>query len=232
MQEGFVEGYAVTRPIKATYVAGEGVTGVRKRIRAWRQRHGYEGTLDLLIVPNMPRLSQKDAVDALIATIKTRMRSCDLVVFDTLGRAAAGLNISAAPDVQLIVEAAEYIMRSLDCGVTFIHHTGKDRERGALGSEMVIANADLVERIDLVGQSYGHRVIKSACVKLKDSELRPDILFKGTTEELGRDYRGRIIDSLVLTRLDATPEARQFGGAAAGVPGQQYKCPCLRLQPR
>lgn len=195
-----LEGYKVARPLRTAFVAGEGARGLKRRIRAWKKRHDVTEDLAVLVIPEMPRFAVRADVEKLVRTIEAKLGGADLVIVDTAMRAAAGLNLSLPADSQILLDAFDRVRRSLGCTVTFVHHTGKDRERGALGAENLLAGVDMADLVELKETSQGPRVIKITNKKMKDEDKRPPIYMDATRENLGNDVDNRPVSSLVLDR--------------------------------
>lgn len=65
-----------------------------------------------------------------------------LIVFDTLARSIGLLDENCAASMTQVVQAAEWIARSLNTHVMLVHHTGKDADRGGRGSSALRAAVD------------------------------------------------------------------------------------------
>lgn len=196
-----LEGFKIARPLRTVIVAGEGARGIKRRIAAWAKRYGIATKdLPILVVPVMPRFALGSDVGKLIRTIKVKLPNPDHVVVDTAMWAAAGLNLNLPADSQTLLSSFKQVMQALDCSLTFVHHTGKDRSSGQLGAENLRAGVDIVDCSELVERSAGRRKIKHTNQKMKDAELRRRVDFEAYPETLWKDEDGRPVSSLVLRR--------------------------------
>ena len=161
------------RPGLVIYIAGEGVGGLRKRLKAWNQAHKNEPGLGLRIVPLPIGLLDEDEIQALIQTIQQIKNDLDvrLVVFDTVARCMAG-DENSAQDMGLAIKAMDKIRETFKCAVMPNHHSGKDRDRGARGSTALIGAVDVSLRVDRQDD-----ILLLSTEKQKDAEAQEQVVF-------------------------------------------------------
>ncbi|MBQ4853223.1 AAA family ATPase [Rhodanobacter sp. B2A1Ga4] len=144
------------------YLAGEGRTGLRKRIAAWEKYNGIpiEGA-PLYLADGLPFLCDDYAASDVIESIKAIAdeiffeSGCDpeLIVIDTVARAMGGANENSSEDMGRFVRSLDVLRAAWKSTILTVHHTGldpnsQDRARGssayraALDSEMVIKPGD------------------------------------------------------------------------------------------
>ena len=127
------------KPVKqcgVLYVAGEGVRGLGRRIRAWMKQNNMEGVdLPFRLLPASVNLTDPAQVAKLVRTAKeaARVEGCliGLTFIDTVARAIPGADENSAQDMGRFVAAVEVIKTENGGTVVGIHHSGKDVERGA-----------------------------------------------------------------------------------------------------
>ncbi|MEP9348806.1 AAA family ATPase [Xanthobacter sp. KR7-225] len=188
------------------YVSGEGGSGMRQRMKAWRQERAGEAGRPFVLVPSSVNLfDDEDGVETLIADVKQHAGlMCEplrLVVLDTLSRMIGSGDEDKARDINLVVQRAERMQRELGCHVLVVHHSGKDRERGARGSNALLGAVDAA--IEISRHETG--LCEGKIAKVKDGgdiapftyELRPSVL--------GVDEEGDDITSCVVSPADASP---------------------------
>lgn len=203
-----IEGFKVSRQLRTVIIAGEGASGIKRRVAAWAKRNGIlTDDLPVLIIPVMPRFRDDGDLNKLIRTIKNRLPNPDYVIVDTAMWAAAGLNLNLPADSQLLLSSFKEVMLKLNCSLNFVHHTGKDKKLGALGAENLKASVDVVDYVELKEKSRGRRKISVANQKMKDGELRDQIHMEAYAETLGTDEDGRPFSSLVLRRCHGSATA-------------------------
>jgi putative DNA primase/helicase len=70
-----------------------------------------------------------------------------MVIFDTLSRSIPGGDENKAEDMTMTVKAADYLRDRFGAATVYVHHSGKDPEKGARGHSALFAAADLVLRV-------------------------------------------------------------------------------------
>lgn len=140
------------------YIAGEGRTGLRKRLAGWEQANGIPlGGAPLFIADSLPPLCDEYVMAGIcevIAEIAEQTffeAGCDpaLVVVDTVARGLAGFDENSAADMGKFIRSLDWLRGRWGCCVLAVHHTGhgdaaQDRARGssafraALDAEFVV----------------------------------------------------------------------------------------------
>ena len=129
------------------YIAGEGVGGLGKRVKAWCQSRGVEGDAPFFVLPTAVRFREQDEVEKLMRTISSFGQQFTLVVVDTVARALLGGDENSATDAGLFVAACDAIGAHAGCAVWGIHHSGKDATRGMRGSSSLLGAVSTSIRI-------------------------------------------------------------------------------------
>lgn len=136
------------------YVAAEGGHSIRKRIAALNGRLGAREGISFVIEP--VNLLRADAdlgpvVDAARAAgnvaksfyEKSGWRGgCGLIVIDTLSRAMAGGDENSSVDMGAMVKHLDAVRAATGAHVMAVHHSGKDRAKGARGHSLLRAATD------------------------------------------------------------------------------------------
>jgi hypothetical protein len=134
------------------YVAGEGVRGMGRRVRAWLRHHGMEGVdLPFRLLPASVNLNDPEQLARLVrtavATAAAEGTPIAMVVIDTVARAIPGADENSAQDMGRFVAAIEQIKSQVACHVHGVHHSGKDPDRGARGSSALLGAVDTMIRV-------------------------------------------------------------------------------------
>lgn len=146
------QGKAV-RQGKVLYVAGEGVRGIARRVKAWCNKHGVEPeSIPFRLLPASVDLSKPDNVHKLIRTAIAQMEEdgecVALVVLDTVARSIPGLDENSAQEMGLFVNAVEQVKTGVkSCHLLGVHHSGKDETRGARGSNALLGAVDTMVKV-------------------------------------------------------------------------------------
>lgn len=137
---------------KVLYVAGEGVRGIARRIKAWCLRYEVDPSeLPFRLLAASINLSQPEVVKKLIRTAVAQMEEdgecVALVVIDTVARSIPGLDENSAQEMGTFVSAVEKIKLGIGSHLLGVHHSGKDETRGARGSNALLGAVDTMVRV-------------------------------------------------------------------------------------
>ncbi|WP_288813033.1 helicase RepA family protein [uncultured Gordonia sp.] len=126
------QGHAAERGT-VVYLAGEGDTGLPKRILAWEQANNRGVKAPVKVFPRPAALHKPDDAETKAMVESIIRRKPDLVVIDTLARYTPGMNENSAEDMGLFVQVASRIKDETGACVVIVHHTTKDdgTERGS-----------------------------------------------------------------------------------------------------
>ena len=178
------------------YVAGEGVRGMGRRVRAWLRHHSMDGVdLPFRLLPASVNLTDPEQLAKLIRTAiaaaAAEGTTIALVVIDTVARAIPGADENSAQDMGRLVAAVEHIKAAVTCHVHGVHHSGKDPDRGARGSSALLGAVDTMVRVTRDGDSLTVTVEKQ-----KDDEEAEPIALQIERVDLSHDLV--VENSLVL----------------------------------
>lgn len=124
---------------RVAYVAAEGGRGIRKRIAALKSRKGSTDAFFLLASPIDLRRPDADLKPLLHALTDLKP---SIVVLDTLSRVMAGGDENSSVDMGILVKHFDAIRAATEAHLLVIHHTGKDKARGARGHSLLRAATD------------------------------------------------------------------------------------------
>lgn len=126
------------------YIAGEGVSGLHKRVEAWLDYHKKTCPKNFIVIPQPYDLMSIDGVNAVIDIIKKDL-GCNpaLVVVDTVFRNMNG-NICSPQDAQIFVSGCDIIKRAFNTAVLVLHHTGKDATKKEVGTQNIRQSSENV----------------------------------------------------------------------------------------
>ena len=128
----------------ALYVAAEDGSGVLKRAQALREKHGATASASgLLFLPAPVNLRAAEVdLPGLVAAIRALPERPGLIVIDTLSRAMAGGDENSSVDMGALVKNLDRLRAATSAHVLVVHHTGKDKARGARGHSLLRAATD------------------------------------------------------------------------------------------
>lgn len=134
------------------YVAGEGIHGIRDRVKAWAEHQGLDearlAEAPLTFVQHPVNLTKEaaasDFAEAVVQHHQATARPVKLVVFDTLARCAVGADENSSQEMGVVVAHVDSIRRVLGegCSVLLVHHSGKSAPTSMRGSSAVNGAVD------------------------------------------------------------------------------------------
>jgi len=201
-------GHEVPAPGPVVYVAAEGRRGIRKRIHAYTQQHGLQGSdVPFYLLPMQIKL-----LDNALQLVRLRDRllklgGVRLVFFDTLSMSIAGGAENAPETMTAAMEAAQWLMNELGATVVLVHHLGKDAARGARGHSSLFGALDTELTVEQDGDQFRIRTTKQ-----RDLELGVEHTTRLDVVQLGADSAGKPITSCVVA------EALYAGATVAAGP--------------
>jgi hypothetical protein len=169
-------GHDVVTPGNVVYVAAEGATGLRSRVRAWEAEHFGGARVGNLTVYH-GRVNLLDPEQVSVFGEIAAKHEPELVVIDTLHKCAPGADEDKSKDMGPVLDRAFQLVEDLGCHVLFNHHTGHGGERSR-GSSSLEDDVDNSWVIRLSGDPEdrspdNQRVMTHR--KVKDGELHGEI---------------------------------------------------------
>jgi hypothetical protein len=177
------------------YIAAEGGVGVRRRLRAWCMKHNIDrpSEVPFALVPcpiDMMKGDDTKRLAEIVHEVEAAFgQKVVYIIVDTLSRALAGADENSSEAMGSFVKHCDALRMAAQATVDVIHHSGKDRARGARGHSLLRAATDSEIEIEpnLV------RVTKQRDMAFSDEER-----FKLDVVELGADQDGDKITSVVV----------------------------------
>lgn len=133
-----------TYPVPVVYVVAEGGMGIHSRVAALIHKHGPASAhAPIQILPSPIDLLRPDAdVKPLANALAAMQPRPGFVVLDTLSRVMAGGDENSSVDMGALVKHFDHIRMTVGCHLLAVHHTGKDKARGARGHSLLRAATD------------------------------------------------------------------------------------------
>ncbi len=189
-----------TKPCNVLYCALEGEGGIAGRVAAYRIQHGATSPNIRYLVQPFSLLESGDIHD-LAKAIKTNRQGADVVVLDTLNRAAPGADENDSKSMGQIIAASKQLQTLIGGLVVLVHHTGKDASKGLRGHSSLHAALDAAIEVRRDGDSREWIIAKSK--DGEDGEVHP---FKLDVVELGIDEDGEPITSCTVHPMEAVAD--------------------------
>jgi hypothetical protein len=201
--------------VAGLYIAAEGGRGIRYRLMALRTYYGVSAPLALVPCPvdlSGRGIDVQPLLDIVAHAEQALNQRIGMIVIDTLARAINGANENASEDMGAFISNADRLRAATSAHLMIIHHTGKDRAKGARGHSSLRAATDT--ELEIADQTI-------TITKQRDMDAGPPIGFRLHPVEIARDLAGKAITSCVLLPRSLTAE-RDFGTALRpdSVPGR------------
>jgi len=179
-------GCAIPRRMRVVYLCGEGVNGLRVRLKAWLEHHdSISEPGDFHILPQA--LSLPDCVTSLTATL--RALKPDILVTDTLNAYFGGGDENSTQDMKHFCDAIRHLRDELGTSIVVIHHTGHGDSGRERGSIVLRASADVLIQVakdESGGQLVGFQVIAARDLEPMESPIALNLV-RHETEWLDED---------------------------------------------
>jgi hypothetical protein len=144
--------------LKVLYCAGEGVADLAVRYRAYAKHRGLQDIPDIGFTEDVPRIAEMLANKAASDEFRALVDAHDVLIIDTLARAAVGLDENDNALMSATVDWLDRLRtgRPADRPLTIIvvHHTGKSGEEPR-GASALPAAADVILRVEKLGAGIG-----------------------------------------------------------------------------
>lgn len=193
------------------YQAGEGPSGVKKRLRAWRQYYGADFGRDspfVLLRKSIDICKHDERLDDLVAEIAAHAAQMPcplrLVVIDTLAKATVGADENSIKDMGPVMRNLDYIQEKTGVAVMFVHHLSAGGK--ARGHTSVYAN---VEQVVLVTRDEQTMIRTMKLDKQKDEEEGLTLKYELEKVVLGLDEEGREVRSAVCLQVGERETVRR-----------------------
>ena len=189
------------KPCEVVYLAGEGHHGLRGRIAAWRNVHGYM-PLKMHVSRSGCDLNTPEGYSRIVDSIHGARISPSLIVVDTLHRFLLG-DENSAQDAKVMLDACAGLMREFNCSILLVHHTGvsEEAQHRARGSSAWRGALDIEIGVLPPKDDMPMRLVQR---KAKDSEQAQDIYLKlkEVTIPEWYDEDGLPVTSAIIERVD------------------------------
>jgi hypothetical protein len=185
------------------YVAAERANLTKRRMMAFKKRHGIESAPLLVLGGKLDMTSSTVDTAALIEAIKVAERDCGerciWVIVDTLTRTFGAGDQNTSKDMVKYVSCCDEVVRQTGAHLTVVHHTAWSGERGkgAIDLDGAVDASFLVKK---TGKTY-----TLECNGTNDGEEGTIVNFKMESVELGVDKNGDTFAAPVVISIGAGP---------------------------
>jgi hypothetical protein len=206
-------GCAIPRRMRVVYLCGEGINGLRVRLKAWLEHHdNIEEPGDFHILPHA--LALPGQVLNLVETLSELKP--DIIVTDTLNAYFGAGDENSTQDMTTWCHSVRYLRDCLGCSVVVIHHTGHGDSGRERGSIVLRATADVLIQVakdEAAGELVGFQVIAARDLEPMESAIALK-LARHQTEWLDED--GQQLSTCVVLAADQPVTLPGRGGRPLG----------------
>lgn len=147
-------------------MAGEGLSGLARRLRAIEKEYKLEIDREKLHISNRAiGLDTNDGYKLVEQAIKELETPPEVIIIDTLSRHLMKSEENSNDDMARFINRLEDIRLKYGCTIILVHHTGKSTNNGARGASALKANVDF--SFEVTGKD---KKCSLSCDKMKDAD--------------------------------------------------------------
>jgi hypothetical protein len=197
-------GYPVKDTGPVMFLIGEGLSGFKRRLRAWGIHNQIDiNTLPVFVSKRPAELTVKSSVECIITGIEQALLepkvTPKVLVVDTLARNFGPADENNTGDMGRFVDGCTAIRQKYGTTILIVHHCGViDKTRGR-GNSALYAGIDYCYRMD---RTEGEKNASLVFLKAKDAELQKPINIQPVVIRVGIDDDGEPVTSLTLELSD------------------------------
>ena len=193
------------RQCTVVYVSMEAGHAGENRIHAWLKHHNMPWPPAFHMSPAIMNLrASQDHAKALAKEIRNRGWDVGLIIVDTLAKALCGGNENDSKDMGALIANCDWLAHELNCFVLLVHHSGKDKAKGARGHSSLLGAVNTEIELRRERGEPGVMVV----TKQRDGHDNGEFGFDLEFVLLGLDEDGDLVESCVAveTSIDAVPK--------------------------
>lgn len=186
------------------YVAGEGFTGISRRLRAMSDQLGVPTPANLYVSERAVAFNVDGPFKELTDEIDALSNNPVVIFVDTVARATPGLNMDTAIDAAVFVGKCDELRQRYGCAVITVRHSGHGNQHRAMGSIAFLGALDFEARVERIKD--GPSILSPE--KMKDGEPFAPIALnfeRVTWLEGGRDDPYEV-ESMHVTKAEMPAE--------------------------
>lgn len=142
------------KPCPVLYVAGEGQHGLAQRILGWcAAKNDGARPANFLLLPEAIAIPDRGNLEKLCRTVDALPDGAGVVALDTITRMSGGGSLNDEKDMQQYVLGMDRLRRHTGGHVMNVGHSGKDKEKGLLGSIVLPAAMETIICVERTGDA-------------------------------------------------------------------------------
>ena len=179
------------------YFAAEGQSGLEKRRQAAMQKYGADANVYFSTVGcDITNIVERAQLVSMVNKTASE-ENCDvgLIVFDTLSKFRGNSEENSSDSISKVIAAFYDVADSTNSSVVFVHHNGKDKSKGARGSEALTNDLDCTIKTEKLSGT----ATKMTVLKNKDASTKPVVVFnfkEVSTPSCGDDATSLVVSDV------------------------------------
>ena len=143
------------KPGIVIYILGEGLNGFPERVKSWHKLYEQEHNAPFYIMGlNGIPFYKEDKMEELIKSLNILREKhklpISMIVIDTISKAAIGLEENSSAGMSLFLNGYDQLRIKFGSTLLFVHHCGKDPNKGMRGSSALLGNVDTTISIEKI----------------------------------------------------------------------------------
>ena len=209
-REFFDLGSDVDAHVPIIYVALEGKSGMKNRLKGYHQWFSEDKPKDFYISDFNPVLTQDATVDAFIEQTKKLGVKDPLIIIDTYNQATPSMNENDAGQTGAVMKNCQKMVKELGATVLIVHHSNKSEDGDYRGSSAIHGAMDTMLKVkETTGKDSKDSWYQLSVYKIKDGEVGREFSYKTIKVDLGINAKGREQSTLIISEQGLRKQVNQ-----------------------
>lgn len=209
-REFFDLGSDVDAHVPVIYVALEGKSGMKNRLKGYHQWFSEDKPKDFYISDFNPVLTQDATVDAFIEQTKKLGVKEPLIIIDTYNQATPSMNENDAGQTGAVMKNCQKMVKELGATVLIVHHSNKSEDGDYRGSSAIHGAMDTMLKVkETTGKDSKDSWYQLSVYKIKDGEVGREFSYKTIKVDLGINAKGREQSTLIISEQGLRKQVNQ-----------------------
>jgi putative DNA primase/helicase len=209
-REFFDLGSDVDAHVPVIYVALEGKSGMKNRLKGYHQWFSEDKPKDFYISDFNPVLTQDATVDAFIEQTKKLGVKDPLIIIDTYNQATPSMNENDAGQTGAVMKNCQKMVKELGATVLIVHHSNKSEDGDYRGSSAIHGAMDTMLKVkETTGKDSKDSWYQLSVYKIKDGEVGREFSYKTIKVDLGINAKGREQSTLIISEQGLRKQVNQ-----------------------
>jgi len=208
--EFFELGSDVDAHVPVIYVALEGKSGMKNRMKGYHQWFNEDKPKDFYLTDFNPVLTQDATVDAFIEQTKKLGLKDPLIIIDTYNQATPSMNENDAGQTGAVMKNCQKMVKELGATVLIVHHSNKSEDGDYRGSSAIHGAMDTMLKVkETTGKDSKDNWYELSVYKIKDGEVGRQFSYKTIKVDLGVNAKGREQSTLIISEQGLRKQVNQ-----------------------